>query len=39
MRRIRAAIEAGDYPRFAGAFLAGPEGGRGLPGSEGPAWV
>jgi queuine tRNA-ribosyltransferase len=39
MRRIRAAIEGGDYPRFATAFLAGPEGGRGLPGSEGAARV
>ena len=26
MRRIRAAIERGDYQRFAAAFLAGPEG-------------
>ncbi len=26
MKRIRAAIEAGVYPRFAAAFLAGPEG-------------
>jgi hypothetical protein len=25
MRRIRAAIERGDYGRFAAAFLAGPE--------------
>jgi queuine tRNA-ribosyltransferase len=27
LRRIRDAIEAGDYARFAAAFLAGPEGG------------
>ncbi len=30
MRRIRAAVEGGEFPRFAAAFLAGPEGrGRG----------
>jgi queuine tRNA-ribosyltransferase len=37
MRRIRAAVEAGDYGRFAAAFLAGPEGGGGSPGAERPA--
>jgi queuine tRNA-ribosyltransferase len=37
MRRIRAAVQAGDYGRFAAAFLAGPEGGGGSPGAEGPA--
>jgi queuine tRNA-ribosyltransferase len=37
MRRIRAAVAAGDYGRFAAAFLAGPEGGGGSPGAEEPA--
>ena len=37
MRRIRTAVEAGDYGRFAAAFLAGPEGGGGSPGAERPA--
>ena len=35
MRRIRAALEAGDYPRFAAAFLAGPEGPGNGRGSDG----
>ena len=34
MRRIRAAVEAGAYDRFAAAFLAGPEGGGKVAGSE-----
>jgi queuine tRNA-ribosyltransferase len=34
MRRIRGAIECGEYQRFAAAFLAGPEGGRNGRGSE-----
>jgi len=38
MRRIRTAVQAGDYARFAAAFLAGPEGG-GLSGSDNPARV
>jgi queuine tRNA-ribosyltransferase len=33
MARIRAAIEAGAYPEFASAFLAGPEGGSAPAGS------
>jgi queuine tRNA-ribosyltransferase len=37
MRRIRTAVEAADYGRFAAAFLAGPEGGGGSHGAEGPA--
>jgi queuine tRNA-ribosyltransferase len=37
MRRIRAAIEAGEFDRFAAAFLAGPEGSAGPSGSDGPA--
>jgi queuine tRNA-ribosyltransferase len=39
MRRIRAAIEAGEFGRFAASFLAGPEGGGGPAGSDGPARV
>jgi queuine tRNA-ribosyltransferase len=39
MRRIRAAIERGEYPRFAAAFLAGPEGRTNGPGSDGGARV
>jgi queuine tRNA-ribosyltransferase len=39
MGRIRGAVEAGDYGRFAAAFLAGPEGGGGLCGSATPARV
>jgi queuine tRNA-ribosyltransferase len=39
MRRIRAAVEGGEFPRFAAAFLAGPEGrGRGE-GAPAPARV
>ena len=34
MRRIRAAIERGEYGAFAAAFLAGPEGGRNGAGRE-----
>jgi queuine tRNA-ribosyltransferase len=34
MRRIRGAIESGEYQRFAAAFLAGPEGGRSGRGSQ-----
>ncbi len=37
MRRIRAAIEAGGFGRFAADFLAGPEGGFGASGRDGPA--
>jgi queuine tRNA-ribosyltransferase len=37
MRRIRAAVEAGEFGRFAAAFLAGPEGGAGPSGSGGPS--
>jgi len=37
MRRIRRAVEAGEYGRFAAALLAGPEGGGGLSGSGPPA--
>jgi queuine tRNA-ribosyltransferase len=33
MRRIRAAIEGGDFARFAAGFTAGPEGGTGPSGS------
>jgi len=33
MRRIRMAVEQGDYARFAAAFLAGPEGGAGSSGT------
>jgi queuine tRNA-ribosyltransferase len=36
MRRIRAAVEAGDYARFTASFLAGPEGG-GPSGRDAPA--
>jgi queuine tRNA-ribosyltransferase len=39
MRRIRASIERGEYARFAAGFLAGPEGGRNGPGSDGGARV
>jgi queuine tRNA-ribosyltransferase len=39
MRRIRAAIERGDYRGFAAAFLAGPEGGRNGRGRDGGAQV
>jgi queuine tRNA-ribosyltransferase len=39
MRRIRAAIERGEYQRFAAEFLAGPEGGRNGPGNDGGARV
>jgi queuine tRNA-ribosyltransferase len=39
MRRIRAAIERGEYPRFAADFLAGPEGGRNGRGSDAGARV
>jgi len=37
MRRVRAAIEAGDFGRFAADFLAGPEGGAVPSGSDGPS--
>jgi queuine tRNA-ribosyltransferase len=37
MRRIRAAVEAGEFGRFAAAFLAGPEGAVGPSGSGGPS--
>jgi queuine tRNA-ribosyltransferase len=33
MRRIRAAVERGDFTRFAAEFLAGPEGGAGSSGN------
>ena len=39
MRRIRGAIEQGDYPRFAAAFLAGAEGPGSHGGSDGVARV
>jgi queuine tRNA-ribosyltransferase len=39
LRRIRAAIEAGDYARFAAAFLAGPEGVGNRRGRDGGARV
>jgi len=39
LRRIRAAIEAGDYARFAAAFLAGPEGAGNRRGRDGGARV
>ncbi|MCM2313146.1 MAG: tRNA guanosine(34) transglycosylase Tgt [Steroidobacteraceae bacterium] len=39
MRRIRAAIERGEYQRFAAEFLAGPEGGRNRSGNGGGARV
>jgi len=39
MRRIRAAIERGDYRRFAASFLAGPEGSGARPGSDGDTRV
>jgi len=39
MRRIRSAIERGEYGRFAAAFLAGPEGGGNGPDRVGPARV
>jgi len=39
MRRIRAAIEGGDFQAFAAAFLAGPEGGRNGADSGGGARV
>ena len=39
MRRIRVAIERGEYRRFAAAFLAGPAGGGNGPGSDGGARV
>jgi queuine tRNA-ribosyltransferase len=37
MRRIRVAIETGDFGRFAAEFLAGPEGGTEPAGREGPS--
>jgi queuine tRNA-ribosyltransferase len=39
LRRIRDAIEAGDYARFAAAFLAGPEGAGNRRGRDGGARV
>jgi queuine tRNA-ribosyltransferase len=39
MRRIRSAIEGGEYGRFAAAFLAGPEGGGNGSDRAGPARV
>jgi queuine tRNA-ribosyltransferase len=39
LTRIRAAIEAGDYARFAAAFLAGPEGAGNRRGRDGGARV
>jgi queuine tRNA-ribosyltransferase len=39
MRRIRAAIERGEYQRFAAAFLAGPEGRRNGSGNDSGARV
>jgi queuine tRNA-ribosyltransferase len=39
MRRIRAAIERGEYGSFAAGFAAGPEGGGGQAGSGEPARV
>jgi queuine tRNA-ribosyltransferase len=39
LRRIRAAIEAGEYSRFAAAFLAGPEGAGNGRGRDGGARV
>ena len=39
LRRIRGAIEQGEYPRFAAAFVAGPEGPGNGSGSGGGARV
>jgi queuine tRNA-ribosyltransferase len=39
MQRIRVAIEAGAFGRFAADFLAGPEGGMAAPGRDGSARV
>jgi queuine tRNA-ribosyltransferase len=39
MRRIRSAIEGGDFPRFAAGFRSGPEGGAERTGSSDPPRV
>ena len=39
MRRIRAALEGGEYARFVAGFLAGPEGAGNVPGSPAEARV